>query len=104
MLIQTFKALYNIHVQLIFDQLKEEHKRRFHVKSSVKWLKCEQVRTCCQSKESIFIDRQQKLNHILLYTHIWMDFHSLKQYETLYVIRIDLSDMDLCRTAEPVKR
>jgi len=95
MLIQTFKALYNIHVQLIFYKLKEEHKRRFHVKSSVKWLKCEQVRTCCQSKESIFIDRQQKLNHILLYIHLWMDGHSLKKYETLYVISIVLSDMDL---------
>ena len=95
MLIQTFKALYNIHVQLIFYKLKEEHKRRFHVKSSVKWLKCERVRTCLQSKESIFIDRQQKLNHILLYIHVWMDEHSLKKYETLYAISIVLSDMGL---------
>ena len=36
-----------------------------------------------QSKESIFIDRQQKLNHILLYIHIWMDEHSHKKCETL---------------------
>ena len=73
MLIQTCKALYNIHVQLIFYKLKEEHRRRFHVKSSVKWLNFDpdQVRTCCQSKESIFIDRQQKLNHILLYIHLY---------------------------------
>ena len=87
MLIQTFKALYNIHVQLIFDQLKEEYKRRFLVKSYVKWLKCEQERTCCQSIESIFIDRQQN--------HLWMDGNSLIKYETLYVISIVLSDMDL---------
>jgi hypothetical protein len=103
MLIQTFKALYNIHVHLIFYKIKEEHKRRFHVKSSVKWLKCEQVRTCCQSKESIFIG-QQKLNHILLYIHLWVDGHSLKTYEILYVISIVLSDMDLWRTAELVNR
>jgi hypothetical protein len=104
MLIQTFKALYNIYVQLIFYKLREEHKRRFHVKSSVKWLKCGQVRTCCQSKESIFIDRQQNLHHILLYIHLWMDGNSLIKYETLYVISIVLSDMDLWRTAEPVNR
>ena len=104
MLIQTFKALYNIHVQLIFYKLKEKLKRRFHVKSSVKCLKCDQVRTCCQSNESIFIDRQLKLNHILLYIHLWMDGHSLKIYEILYVISIVLSDMDLWRTVEPVIR
>ena len=90
--------LNNIYVELIFYQLKEEHKRRVHVKSSVTWLKCVQVRTYCQSKEHIFIDRQQKLNHILLYIHLWMDGHSLKN-KTLYVINIVLSDMDFCRTA-----
>ena len=95
MLIQTFKTLYNIHVQGIFYKLKEEHNRPFHVKSSVKWLKCEQVRTCCQSKESICIDRKQNLHHILLYIHLWMDGNSLKKYETLYVISIVLLDMDL---------
>ena len=95
MLIQTCKALYNIHVQLIFYKLKEEHKWRFHVKSSVKWLECDQVKTFCQSKESIVIDRQQKLNHILIYIHLWMDGHSLKKYEILYVISIVMSDMDL---------
>ena len=63
--IQT-EALYNIHVQLIFYQLKEEHKRQFHFKYSVKWLYCENVRTCCQSKESIFIDRQQ--SYITVYS------------------------------------